>query len=108
MLAENTSGGHGEGIAGEGAAGFNPAGGEALERVDCRRYANVRRSSGQRVAVEVKEVDADANQNGQKDEQDYGATQPHTDTRHDLKTSENFLVCTRVEWLCYRFFRGSR
>src|SRR5260221_14416846 len=83
MLDENASGGHGEGKAGEGAASFNPAGGEALERVDRGRHAGVRRSSGQRVAVEIKEVGAYAKENGQEHKQDCGATQPHTDTSHD-------------------------
>src|ERR1700730_2852774 len=53
MLDEDTAGGHGEGVVGEGAAGFDPAGGEALEWVDGGRYARVWRSGGQRLSMEV-------------------------------------------------------
>src|SRR5258708_36625119 len=81
MLDEDAAAGHSERKAGEGAAGFDPAGGEALERVNRGRYASVLRSGGQSGAVEIKEVGAHASEKGPKNEKEYGATQPHPGTR---------------------------
>src|SRR5882762_4117602 len=83
MLDEDASGGHREGIACEGAAGFDPASGEIFQRSDARRYAGMRWSGGKRVSMEIQDIGADADENGQEHEQDCGATQPHTDTIRD-------------------------
>ena len=83
MLDENASGGHGEGIAREGAASFDPAGTEIFQGRDGGSDAGMRWSSGQGVSMEIENVGANAGKDSEENEQDSGATQPHTDTRHD-------------------------
>jgi len=83
MLDEDAAGGGSEGIAGEGAGGFDPASGEVFQRSDGGSNANVRGSGGKRVSVEIDNVGGDASEKGEKYEQESGATQPHTKTRHD-------------------------
>ena len=74
MLDEDAAGGHGERVAGEGAAGFDPAGGEALEGIDGGGYAGVRWSGGQGLAMEVQKIGADAEDDSKNHKQDGGAT----------------------------------
>ena len=74
MLDEDAAGGHGERVAGEGAAGFDPAGGEALEGIDGGGYAGVRWSGGQGLAMEVEKIGADREEESENHKQDGGAT----------------------------------
>lgn len=74
MLDEDAAGGHGEGVAGEGAAGFDPAGGEALEGIDGGSYAGVRWSGRQGFAMEVQKIGADGEEESENHEEGSGAT----------------------------------
>ena len=74
VFDKDATAGHGEGVVGEGAAGFDPAGGQALEWVDRGRHTSVWRSSRERIAVEVEDVSANDKEESENQEEDGGAT----------------------------------